>query len=104
VKSSKRCPKCATRRFFVNEAVGFVQKTYKGEDPFVAKLPLVVRTEEVDGLWGPTTKLHPLGSFESWTCLSCGYTELYAATTDANEALAAGAGRLVEVGDQPPSR
>jgi predicted nucleic-acid-binding Zn-ribbon protein len=99
VRSSKRCPKCSERRLLVNEAVAFQQKMFKGQDVYAAKLPLAIAKEVTSGLLGKSTRLRSVGSFESWTCVACGYTELYAHPDGVQDALTAGVGRVV-VGEE----
>ncbi len=79
MKNTKVCPKCSGDRIVVNERVGFRQKMYKGQDPFIAPLPVLVRKTSVPGLlFGSSEDVEEIGTFKSFTCGGCGYTELYA--------------------------
>lgn len=99
MRTHHRCPKCDGARFLVVERLGFVQKMYKGEDPYVADLPVAVLQQPSGGLFGGTD-LVALGSYESWSCLACGLTELYARGLE--EVVQSGAGRVVD-GDEARS-
>ena len=79
MKLSKVCPKCEGARIIENERVGFIQKMYKGQDRYVAALPVAVRRKKEPGLfYGENESLEEIGTFHSCTCKDCGYTELYA--------------------------
>jgi predicted nucleic-acid-binding Zn-ribbon protein len=94
MKRTHTCPKCSGRRLVVSERMGFRQKMYKGEEAYVAPLPVVAQQKEVPGvLWGTSKVVEELGTYESWSCVGCGYTELYA--QDMERIVTEGAGRLV---------
>lgn len=79
MKESKVCPKCKGEHIIVNARVGFTQKMYKGQETYVAPLPVAVRKKTVPGVFfGTAEALEEIGTFRSFTCAACGYTELYA--------------------------
>jgi len=82
MKATKACPKCDGRRFVVSDQVGFAQKMYKGQGEYVAPLPVVARVKSKAGLVFTTRIVEQLGTYESWSCARCGYTELYAVGID----------------------
>lgn len=84
MKKNKTCPKCDGQRILVSERVGFQQKLYKGEESYVAPLPVVARVKSVPGmLFGTSKTVEEVGTYQSYTCLGCGFTELYAANVEA---------------------
>jgi len=84
MKKSMTCPKCGSGRVLLTERVGFRQKMYKGEEPHVASLPVIARVKSVPGLlFGTSRVVEEIGTYESHTCLGCGFTELYATDLDA---------------------
>ena len=79
MKTTKTCPKCGGGRVLFTERVGFRQKMYKGEEVYVAALPVVASVKSVPGLlFGTSSLVEEVGTYESHTCLGCGFTELYA--------------------------
>jgi predicted nucleic-acid-binding Zn-ribbon protein len=90
MRSTQTCPKCSGHKFVVNELRRHWQDA----------LPAV--TWAVRDSAGPLGDLMRLkhfepqeaGSFETWICLGCGYTELYAC----------GLGRLEAVAKQYPDQ
>jgi predicted nucleic-acid-binding Zn-ribbon protein len=84
MKKSKVCPKCGGAHIVVNARVGFTQKMYKGQETYVAPLPVAVRTKTMPGLlYGTSVSREEIGTFRSFTCAGCGYTELYAENIEA---------------------
>jgi predicted nucleic-acid-binding Zn-ribbon protein len=80
MKSTQTCPKCAGKKFAVTAE--FLQHSGHYNVP----LPAVIVEKKLGRLLGSVpTKL---GSFESWICLRCGYTELYAKGVNDIEELA----------------
>lgn len=84
MKKTKQCPKCDDRRVLVSDRVGFRQKMYKGAEQYVASLPVIARVESVAGIFfGTSNTVEEIGTYQSYTCLGCGFTELYAANVEA---------------------
>jgi predicted nucleic-acid-binding Zn-ribbon protein len=73
MRSTHTCPKCAYKKFATTTE--FRQPVHRSTatEPFFA-----VTLNETQGMpfFGSSTK--PLGGFETWICLGCGYTEFYA--------------------------
>jgi predicted nucleic-acid-binding Zn-ribbon protein len=98
MRIKRRCPKCDGTQFLVTEKLGFVQKMYKGQKPYVSPVPVAVGRQSTPGFFGTSTSLVAHGSYESWSCIACGYTELYANGLD--EIAKSGAATSVK-GDAP---
>jgi predicted nucleic-acid-binding Zn-ribbon protein len=86
MRSTQTCPKCAGRKFAISEE--FRQPdhaTPNTTSPFPAITIVAHRpAEERTGPWARKT----VGTFETWICVGCGYTEFYAKGLDDIEALA----------------
>jgi len=94
MKATGTCPKCRGRRLLVQEKVGFEYGEYR-PPARVKHLPVAVREEPqgaLESLFG-VRMIREFGAFESWTCLGCGFTELYAVGLD--EVLRSGVGREI---------
>ncbi|WP_437905595.1 hypothetical protein WME95_46185 [Sorangium sp. So ce327] len=93
MKTSRQCPKCQSRKLWVVERVEQPDCEYAKTNPLhvTSKYVLTGTTEVV----GAATALVKAGTFETWICALCGFTEWYA--RDANEALA-------KLASQPGSR
>jgi predicted nucleic-acid-binding Zn-ribbon protein len=84
MRATQTCPKCAGKRFVVTD-----EFRHPEPNDGVCRLPALTlyepeRDDNPEGRWVRKTA----GSFESWICLGCGYTELYAKGLDGIEALA----------------
>jgi predicted nucleic-acid-binding Zn-ribbon protein len=86
MRSTQTCPKCSGQRFAVNDEFRQPdQDSSDGTEPLPA---ITIKVPKDD--WnpdGPSCR-KALGSFETWICLGCGYTEFYAMGLDNIEAAA----------------
>ncbi|WP_437755344.1 hypothetical protein [Sorangium sp. So ce1389] len=84
MKNSRQCPKCQSRKLWVVQRVEQPDSEYSKTNPLhvTSQYVLTGNTEPV----GAATALVKAGSFETWICALCGFTEWYA--RDANQALA----------------
>jgi predicted nucleic-acid-binding Zn-ribbon protein len=85
MKTTRTCPKCASKKLFV---VGVVRQPEPG-NPLNA-YPMAVTSERLPtgrgGVFASDSEQVSAGLFEAWVCAACGFTEWYA--RHANEALA----------------
>jgi predicted nucleic-acid-binding Zn-ribbon protein len=78
MRATQTCPKCAGKKFAVTDE-------WRQPDERALSGMLVVAAVTVEVY---NRRRKALGSFESWICLGCGYTELYAHGLQGVEALA----------------
>jgi hypothetical protein len=87
MKATQTCPKCSGKSIAVVDRLGIPEEI----------IPAMTLTE---GGW--VKQRVPHGKFETWICLSCGYTELYASGLEGVQELAAKYPDQVRVlGDAP---
>jgi predicted nucleic-acid-binding Zn-ribbon protein len=89
MRLTQTCPKCSCKRLAVVSQLRL-------PDPASSNSVLVLPAVTIEG----GTEL---GSFETWICLDCGYTELYARNLDGIEALAWRCPGYVRIIDPRPS-
>jgi predicted nucleic-acid-binding Zn-ribbon protein len=82
MRATQTCPKCAGNKFAVTAEFRQPESRSIGARRFVA----VILEKKLGRFLGSTTTER--GSFESWICLGCGYTEFYAKALDGIEELA----------------
>lgn len=81
MKSNNTCPKCAGKKLAVVKQMRRDHREYEEQRP-LHTIPVHVATIPLpDGTIGMDRGLQAvwsLGHFESWVCMTCGFTELYA--------------------------
>jgi len=76
VRASQRCPKCHGENLYVCENHQPDEDCSNLTHPFRVTA-VQLSTEETGGKHGTSHRTH-VGTYETWICAACGYTEWYA--------------------------
>jgi len=101
MQSTQTCPKCSGKKFAVTDEFRHPdQESSNMTRPFPAITIIAHRVDQVrTGPWARET----LGSFETWICLGCGYTEFYARGIEQVEEIAKRWPERVRIVDAGPA-
>jgi predicted nucleic-acid-binding Zn-ribbon protein len=99
MKLTQKCPKCVGQKFAVTDEFRVPdQDSSNMTEPFPAVTINTHRDTQERSPWDRKT----MGTFETWICLGCGFTELYAKSLGGVEALAAQHPERLRIVDATP--